>query len=201
MLAESSLSIRDDVIKGLVAGGLGLAGTVITAALSWIKDRDQSANRIRVIEEANKRVRFWDSWSKMITPLGAAEEAEQWRSKAKAEALDASKSVEAIFASHSVVQDLARSSDFQSRRKAIPSFRRWLLLYKPPRALAWLPRLFFYIYGVLIVVSLIEWIVSKDANQTDNATSLLIGSLVLCAIFRPLSVWLEKPRQQSQEGP
>jgi hypothetical protein len=83
----------------------------------------------------------------------------------------------------------------------MPSFRRWLLLYKPPRALAWLPRLFFYIYGVLIVVSLIEWIASKDANQTDNATSLLIGSLVLCAIFRPLSVWLEKPRQQSQEGP
>jgi hypothetical protein len=69
-------------------------------------------------------------------------------------------------------------------RASLSRFRRWLLLYKPPRSGAWIPRLMFY----WILVSL-----PYIATRTDGAT--LLGAIIMIWAFRALSVWMETPRR------
>ena len=48
--------------RRFIAGAFGLAGTLIPVALSWSRDRDAASTRQRKIDEATKRVAFWDQW-------------------------------------------------------------------------------------------------------------------------------------------
>jgi len=59
------MPISDDVKKGLIAGAFGLAGTLIPVVLSWSRDRDAASTRQRKIDEATKRIAFWEQWLKL----------------------------------------------------------------------------------------------------------------------------------------
>lgn len=61
--------LSDDVIKGLVAGSLALLGSLATLLVTWLRDRDAIAIRSKRIEDATKRVIFWDGWLRAIEPL------------------------------------------------------------------------------------------------------------------------------------
>ena len=63
------MEFSDDVKKGLIAGAFGLAGTLIPVALSWSRDRDAASTRQRKIDEATKRVAFWDQWLKLSSQV------------------------------------------------------------------------------------------------------------------------------------
>ena len=76
-------STRDDLIKGLAAGALGLIGTVVTILVGWLKDRDTSTTRLRQLDEASKRVAFWETWYKAIAPLDSGNDLDFWRARAR----------------------------------------------------------------------------------------------------------------------
>ena len=61
--------ISDDVKKGLIAGAFGLAGTLIPVVLSWSRDRDAASTRQRKIDEATKRIAFWEQWLKLSSQV------------------------------------------------------------------------------------------------------------------------------------
>jgi hypothetical protein len=60
-------SLRDSLITALVSGFWVFVGTVATLVFSWLKDRDDFAKRTREIDEATKRVAFWNSWLKTLS--------------------------------------------------------------------------------------------------------------------------------------
>jgi len=50
--------LSDAIVAPLIAGGLGLLGTLITASITWAQDRKASARRQHLLEEEMKRLTF-----------------------------------------------------------------------------------------------------------------------------------------------
>lgn len=78
----------------------------------------------------------------------------------------------------------AAVADYQSSRATLRWYRRWLLLYKPARPRAWVPRVFFYLMAVeLIALPFILF----DPEERDDWIYGVIGVLALTLLFRGLS--------------
>lgn len=197
----------DDIIKGLATGSLGLIGTLIGVGVTWVKGRSASTQRIRVLDEATKRILFWDAWLDSSTKANLAEELGKLESRIRGEMLAAAKMVGDTFESFQaeVPTDMERLIEYERFRASISRFRRWLLLYRPPRARAWIPRFFFY----YIIVAL-PWLIymgfsSGTATASDqagagasmsplfSAVSFAIAGLASIVLYRALSVWAERP--------
>jgi hypothetical protein len=93
----AKLAISDDVVKGLVAGGLGLLGTLATVAYGWLKDRDDISKRANELEEATKVIAFWQSWFTACNELGLTMD-EQARDLARDQIDTASERMASLFA-------------------------------------------------------------------------------------------------------
>src|SRR5258708_982616 len=64
-MQNRTMEFSDDVKTGLIAGAFGLAGTLIPVVLSWSRDRDAASTGQRKIDEATKRMAFWDQFSSL----------------------------------------------------------------------------------------------------------------------------------------
>jgi hypothetical protein len=62
-------------------------------------------------------------------------------------------------------------------------WRRWLLLYKPSRKVAWLPRVFFYYFAAFFVI----------VSFIDPAPAVEASLILLVFLFRYLSIRLDRP--------
>jgi hypothetical protein len=146
-----------ELFKGLGPALIGLIGTVVTIAGSTLKDHSDSIKRVREIDEAAKVVSFWKTWLEAACSLGTEDEQKLWREKAKKDLEKASARVEGLFPETQSESHLsAKQENFVGWRRGLPTWRRWLLLYKPPRARAWLPRVIFYLYLVVGPVAVIS---------------------------------------------
>lgn len=87
-------------------------------------------------------------------------------------------------------------ADYDESRKSLSSFRRWLLLYKPPRGRAWIARLFFYVMVAETVF--LPLMLAASPGDRQAGPFLFFSSLFWIAVLRALSVGLEKPRSHSQ---
>jgi hypothetical protein len=151
--AAQGSSKVDLIITNLAAGALGLIGTLLTLAAGWLKERENSAKRSQRLDEAIKRVTFWEGWLKAIEPLDSGSEAAVWKDRARKQILSASDAIELLLHDDAIPKNLAKKEeDFLLWRQELPWWRRWLLLYKPARERAWIPRAIFY--GYLIVTLL-----------------------------------------------
>ena len=65
--------LSDAIVAPLITGGLGLLGTLVTASITWAKDRKASARRQRLLEEEIKRLTFWDTWLKIQSSAAPSE--------------------------------------------------------------------------------------------------------------------------------
>ena len=188
------MTFSDDVQKGLVAGAFGLIGTLIPAAVAWSRDRDAASARIRKLDEATKKVAFWEQWLKLSTqtcdPANLDSVARvQKELSLLAEMLEN----DSVVAQAAMIKQRGKSTEFQQKVHSMPYWRRLLLLYKPARSLAWFPRLFFFSGLILAFVLLLTL---ADPTKTFPVKDLLIVEfmlLVWMAIFRSLSQWFEQP--------
>jgi hypothetical protein len=188
------VTFSDDVQKGLVAGAFGLVGTLIPAAVAWSRDRDAASARIRKLDEATKKVAFWEQWLKLSTqtcdPANLDSVARvQKELSLLAEMLEN----DSVGAQAAMIKQRGKSTEFQQKVHSMPYWRRLLLLYKPARSLAWFPRLFFFSGLILAFVLLLTL---ADPTKTFPVKDLLIVEfmlLVWMAIFRSLSQWFEQP--------
>jgi hypothetical protein len=188
------LTFSDDVQKGLVAGAFGLVGTLIPAAVAWSRDRDAASSRMRKLDEATKKVAFWEQWLKLSAqtcdPANADSVARvQKELTLLAEMLEN----DSVQAQAAMLKQRGKSTEFQQKVHSMPYWRRLLLLYKPARSLAWFPRLFFFA-GLLLAFVLL--ITLADPAKTFPVKDLLIVEsmlLVWMALFRSLSQWFEQP--------
>jgi hypothetical protein len=191
MQVDGSFKLSDDVIKGLIAGAAGLVGTLITAAITWARDRDVSSQRLRLLDEESKRLTFWDAWLKIQVSITTSEaELSELRERVRAEASAAAALVKGAF-QQPISESAAPSTlaEYSKLRNSLPRWRRWSLLYKPARTRAWIPRVLFYMFAVEgIVLVIVSW------GDKEELSAIVIGVLFWVFLFRSLSVWLEKPR-------
>jgi hypothetical protein len=139
--------ISDDLIKGIVAGGLGLIGSLLPVVFNWLKDRDVRATRSRELDEAIKVVAFWQAWHVASNAIGTPIDAET-RSRATDQLELAGKKVDSLFEfwrPTTYLRQIDRDT-FIQKRKSLSFPQRWLLLYKPGRRVAWIPRLVLLAY-------------------------------------------------------
>jgi hypothetical protein len=182
----------DDVKKGLVAGAFGLAGTLIPVVVSWSRDRDVASARLRKLEEATKRVMFWDQWLKLSTQIeNPSDPACLQRVQKELTLLRDIIEGDALLAHAQMSKQQNTTSEFTGKIRGLSSVRKLLLLYRPERSLAWFPRLLFYVG----VVTFILIALSQISDKSNLEGFLLIELMVLTWIFvfRYLSRWLEQP--------
>jgi hypothetical protein len=142
---EHTMELSDDVKKGLIAGAFGLIGTLFPVLLSWSRDRDAASTRQHKIDEATKRVAFWDQWLKLYSQLESpsGETASQRVQKELALLGDIIEN-DSLIAHTQISRQQEKTSQFTERIISLPAWRRFFLLYRPERSLAWFPRLLFY---------------------------------------------------------
>jgi hypothetical protein len=189
------MTLSDDMQKALLAGAFGLVGTLAPAVIAWTHDRDVNSMRLRKLDEAIKRVAFWDQWLKLSIQIADPANVEDIKRIEKELTLLGRILETDSFAFHeNLAEQQVTATQFKKVRRGLPFWRRWLLLYRPERSLAWFPRMLFYIaFPIFVLIAL----VGTDL-RADHAT--LVGSSAACMllvvwmiVFRSLSRWLEQP--------
>lgn len=52
---------------------MGLVGTLVTASITWARERQASAKRRHLLDEEIKRLTFWDTWLKIESSAATSE--------------------------------------------------------------------------------------------------------------------------------
>jgi hypothetical protein len=192
-----------DVKKGLIAGVFGLVGTLIPVALSWSRDRDVATTRQRRIDEATKRVAFWDQWLKLYSQVESPSgETAAQRVQKELTMLGEIIENDSLIAHAQISKLEEKTSRFTQQINTLPAWRRLLLFYKPERSLAWFPRLLFY-FGVLCFFLFLAVQISEISKSHLDRSDFIgffafeILTLVWCTVFRYLSRFLEQPHGPS----
>ena len=194
------MPFSDDVQKALVAGAFGLVGTLIPAAISWSHDRDAASARTRTLDEATKRLAFWEQWLKLCGQVSIPEDPTPAQLQNELQLLREIVQRDSLVAHAQQIRLRGKSTEFQSRLDDLPVWRRLLLLYKPGRPNAWIPRLFFYVglfFALLIPFGLAG---TPPLSHSDFVISEGVFA-VWILIFWSLSRWLEQPRHASGVEP
>jgi hypothetical protein len=174
----SSIDTRIKVVVAVV----GLTGSVIPVLVGWFKDRDQSVQRVRQIEEATKTVVFWDSWLKSIVSANPEVNGTEWKSIATEQFLYASTLISSSLAIRQSAQKTNYAKQaFESHRRSLPWLRRWLLLYYPPRARAWLPRALFYLFLLFVLVGTLGELSPTLSPPSERAGSQMPITICISA--------------------
>ena len=181
-----------EVAQGLVVGVFGLMGTLVPAAVAWSRERDVSSARVRRLEEATKRVVFWDQWLKLSTQLPTVC-APEITDRVRNELTMLCAMIESdSFVAHAVAStQQAQTNQFTEKIHTMSIWRKVLLLYKPERSLAYFPRFMFFL-GIFTTTLVI---VVQASTQGDKEGFYIILFLLVAwiLIFRYLSSWLEQP--------
>ena len=194
------MPFSDDVQKALVAGAFGLVGTLIPAAISWSHDRSAVSARNRTLEEATKRLAFWEQWLKVASQVTLPGDPTPDQLNQELILLREIVQKDSFVAHRELIKLQGKTSEFQNKLGELSLWRRMLLLYQPPRATAWFPRIFFYLGLFAILIIPFGFAAPQDPLSLKDFTISEIAFLVWALIFRSLSRWLEQPRQTPNSG-
>ena len=199
-----------------IVGGGGVAGALLTLGsgilLPWLKARDVAQKRLQVLEEATKRVSFWEAWIK-AQQLAGSEPLDSIKGPAQKELYEASVTVLAATAHPAALAEAMPTAIAPEpaicTRVAEPvgagglasCVKQWVvrafLLYSPPRARAWVPRVFFYSYCLAPFAGLYPF----DGTETGPFWFKLLGTAVIALFFRYLSVTMERSVRATSGSP
>lgn len=192
------MTFSEDVQKGLIAGAFGLVGTLVPAAISWTHDRSADAARTRTLDEATKRLVFWDQWLKLAAQVAEPGDTTPARVQQELALLSEMIQKDSILA-HAQQKLRSRSTAFQNKLDDLSVWRRLLLLYAPARSAAWLPRLFFFAGLACALIIPLGLAAPHDPLTLKDFLISELFFLVWIVIFRSLSHWLEQPRHATTD--
>ncbi|HEY4358979.1 MAG TPA: hypothetical protein VGN16_24750 [Acidobacteriaceae bacterium] len=191
---------QDILFTSLVTVACSLSPLVV----GWFKDRDTAAKRSRLVDDANKQVLFWKNWYEAITSVNPDCDVAERRKRAEQNIHNASVLVESSSQTDASIQTtLHKLRTFEIKRVGLSGIRKVFLLYKPARPLAWIPRVFFWVYLMCTVLflSMAISVYRGDTTRSDHVTDLIAVFVVLaiCSVIlfvlRQVSVYLERPRK------
>lgn len=181
-----------DVVGGMVVGAFGLVGTLASLCVSWLRDRDAVSQRSKQLEEATKRIQFWDQWLKLSTTVDdAALDLARKRVQQELATLCQILGGESASFHQEISQQQSKVSAFQEKLHKLSFLRHTLLLYRPARQLAWVPRIFFFFF---ILEAIFIPFMSPSDTFSDRFAGVF-GCAILVLIFWLLARWAERPRK------
>jgi hypothetical protein len=121
----------------------GLVGTWIANAVTY----SRVARSSRLLKEASDRVDFWKKWLEARIQLSPDDDLIAQRKLAVAELDKAFKKFASLDAKQTPKE---RYEQFIERRRHLKGFKKWLLLYSPLYAKAWVTRIVFFAYLLLL---------------------------------------------------
>ena len=187
------MALSKEVEQGLVAGAFGLIGTLVPVVLTWTRERDVASARMRKLDEATRRVAFWDQWLKLsgqIPDMSSQSAVELVRRELAV--LSAIIQNDSLAVHEQLATQQHRTTEFTGRVHALGALRRALLFYRPERSLAWFPRFLFYLgFFSFFFFGFMQWV---DKANVEGFIIIEFMTLVWTLVFRGLSRWLEQPR-------
>ncbi len=189
------MSFSDEVQKGLIAGAFGLVGTLIPALLSWSHDRSAASARMQTLDEAAKRLDFWEQWLKLSTQVAEPTvPADTLKLQQELALLSDILQRDSFLAHAQITKQRGKSTEFQTKLDALPIWRRLLLLYLPARSAAWFPRLFFFAGLGLALLVPFGLLATPDPLTLKDFAISEFCLFIWMFVFRSLSRGLEEPR-------
>jgi hypothetical protein len=208
--------VADFIKLYIVLVFIPVAAVTVPALLTWARDLNATARRMRRLDELDKVVRFWDSWMKTTATLVPFDGRYNANTEsrihglvrlARVELADAG--IEALFVrKSSEFEELGKYKldfvEFQKFRAGLPWYRRVLLLYSAPNRFVRIPKVLFYLElsltllmlfvtfgGHIVPLSLREWepwpIRSSDAFALAHP---VLSRVVLWAYFVGLVLFM-----------
>ena len=146
-----------------------LSSVLIPNAMTWAKDLNSLARRVRKLEEQNRIVAFWENWIRTVSSTKVMDRWFESRTEeqigivmheARLELMEAGRTVLLIYRDE-LYRELNEFKltykEFQSYRLGLPWFRRVFLLYKAPNRLAKSFKIIFHLNLLApIVISAVE---------------------------------------------
>jgi uncharacterized membrane protein len=181
-------SWHDSAIATLIGAIITFIGSLVGI---WFKDRNLDQRHVQYLDKASKFLAFWEQHHK-LQQLITADSDSEGRAKLQGK-LDAA----AEFVDISVSLRRHRAPEERTQLQPQSWLRRWLLLYKPVQWWAWLPRVYFYYFALVLLLCPI--LIISSAFESDVAgLGFGFGGLVLggpvALVFRMLSRMIEGPR-------
>ncbi len=192
------MTFSADVQKGLIAGAFGLAGTLVPAIITWSHERDAASARNRKLDEATKKIAFWEQWLKLSSQICEPSNSDSaTRVQKELNLLAEMLANDSEAAQSEMIRQRGKTTAFQQKVHSMPFLRRCLLLYKPARGLAWFPRLFFFI-GLFLALLMLFTLFDPTAEFGRKDLAIVEFMLFIwMAIFWYLSKWFEQPHTSS----
>ena len=122
---------------------------MIGAAVGWGKDLTRTSRRIRLLEEATKRVEFWELWFKTLCGIGGGTDAD--KAGAEREMRIAAVRVRELLAHslHASQMTVAEFRDYKDNH--VGKVRQYLMLYEEPSTSAALWRKILYLVLLVLI--------------------------------------------------
>ncbi len=136
--------------------GIPLASIAVPAILTWARDLDATARRVRRLDEQSKIVAFWENWLKIVSSTSPTAENYDLKTEkiievttyhARFALAEAGKAAVLIYRIDEFRPHWEFKLDyagFQRYRASLPWYRRAFLLYKAPNPSAQLAKVRFY---------------------------------------------------------
>jgi hypothetical protein len=131
----------------LITAGVALVTAIIPHAVQWARDREASIARTRRLDEATKRVAFWDSAHRVLTSIGPDSLKAEYAERTRREIDDACQEIATIYFEYWLKRHRDTTEDFveqtkvlqafETYRSGLPWWRRWLLFYLPQSNSIW----------------------------------------------------------------
>jgi hypothetical protein len=137
---------------------------LVPAILTWARDLDATARRIRRVDEQSKVITFWENWSRAESSIVPAEKSRDYEAEAlisslrrtvRRELADAGRGVLRIYKleeSRSFHRFPYTYLQFRRYRARLPWMRRPLLLYRAPNPRSVSPKALFHVATAEIVL-------------------------------------------------
>ena len=154
------------VLPLAVTAVIGLSSAVFT----WAKDWNASARRSRLLDEATKRVQFWDTWLKASSENGTVL-TEPQKEMARTEVARVAELTYRYYQS-ALLQDTWTRQEYKVYRERIGVFRQFFLLYRPPNPAA---RRLRALIGIMIVFVLALQLLERADPDPRPSTTVVYG--------------------------
>jgi hypothetical protein len=186
--------MRQEVVRALAGGAVGLASTFIVFFAGLLRERSATRRREKAVDDLTKHVAFWDSWLRAYSQAQSPERLDLLKGAAESEL---SAAAEAFLRIRPSLTELSHSAIVRAPRSKL---RRALLIYYPPRKRAWMPRAFFYLSSLYFIGVLLSLLLLLPTAPGTSLRSMQLGELILTLVivlaliflFRRLAVRLEE---------
>jgi len=192
-MPEPSTAGSDSIYAALLNAFAVICTALLTLLVGWLRDRRDDTRRINAIDEAFKRVQLLEAWYRTRTTVEPTK-TEESRDIVLRELDVAMQAVKALeVPSTSLTVDIEPDKAMGK----VGWFKKWFLLYKLSRPLAWPLRLFFHMSVAVTTLVFVDYCYTYYAGGWQSLRAypfVLVLSILLatCLLARWFTIFVDR---------